>query len=143
MQSQTCPATELHSSLQNFRASSLRGAQPSSFSLNFSATKEEELQEHLKLPQISTERGQTTQFTDFYFNLHINTADCSPSLVVTITPLIFLLYSLFTNWALVLRDLAREGTQVQQPELFHPGLELENQNQPNSDHNKQKYFIYL
>lgn len=45
--------------------------------------------EHLKLPQVSTKRGQTTQFTDFYCNLDITTADYSSTLVVTTTPVIF------------------------------------------------------
>lgn len=125
MQSQTCPTTELHSSFQNFRPSSLRGAQPSYFSLNFWAIKEEELQEHLKLPQVSTECGQTTQFTDFYYNLDITIAYDSSNLVVTNYNFHSWLYSLFTNWALFLSDLTREGTQVQPPELFHSGLELE------------------
>lgn len=79
------PATELHSSLQNFRPRSLKGAQPSHLSLNFWAIKEEEWQEHLNLPQVSTERGQTTPFTDFYYNLDITTADYSSNLVVTTT----------------------------------------------------------
>lgn len=121
MQSQTCPTTELHSSFQNFRPRSLRGAQPSYFSLNFWAIKEEELQEHLKLPRVSTERGQTTQFTDFYYNLDFTTGYYSSNWVVTNYNFHSWLCSLFTNWALFLSDLA----QVQQPELLPSGLELE------------------
>lgn len=96
MQSQTWPATEFHSSLQNFRPRSLKGAQPSYFSLNFWAIKEEELQEHLKLPQVSTEHGQTTQFTDFYYSLNITTADCSSNLAVT-TPIYCCIFYLQTE----------------------------------------------
>lgn len=48
-----------------------------------------------------------SQFSGYYYSSH------------------FWFYSLFTNWALFPGDLAREGTQVQPPELFHPGLELE------------------
>lgn len=116
MQSQTCPVTELHSSLQNFGSRSLKGAQPSYFSPNFWAIKEE-LQEHLKLPQVSIECGQTTQFTDFYYNLDISTAYYCSNFVVTAPPILCCILYLQTG-------LCFSGTQVQPLELFHWELKL-------------------
>lgn len=133
MQSQTCPAIELHSSLQNFRPRGLKGAQPSYLSLHFWAIKEEELQEHLKLPQVSTDHGQTTQFTDFYYNLDITTADYSS----TFYCILYLQTELSqrpgkggdsgaATWTFSFRSRAEK-----------------NQNKLYSDHNTQKYFTYL